>query len=221
MNISDKDVYEHMMNFADDKTIINMLSVNRQFNDEKFFEKVMKRRYPLLIEFRKEGESWKRLFIRMVHILAILNEKYNIPYIPTKGCDPEKLLKIPKRDIYNQAGMCAAAGNHVDILKQLIETGKMRGVWQEFNFASQYGSIQVMDFLYNTRNFLNLQLAMLAAIHGKQLSSIKFLQEKGVRVHPTSTFMKDAEDKGNVEIINYLKNYKNYPKKPNMSLTIV
>ena len=76
MNIADKDVYEYMLNFADDKTIINMLSVNKHFNDEKFFEKVMKRRYPLLIEFRKEKESWKHLFIRMVHILALLYEKY-------------------------------------------------------------------------------------------------------------------------------------------------
>jgi hypothetical protein len=38
-----KDVYEYLLNFADDRTIINMLSVNKKFNDPIFFEKLLKR----------------------------------------------------------------------------------------------------------------------------------------------------------------------------------
>jgi hypothetical protein len=47
------------MNFADDKTILNMLSVNKKFNDSIFFEKIMKKRYPLLIKYKKKKETWK------------------------------------------------------------------------------------------------------------------------------------------------------------------
>ena len=58
-----KDTYEHILNFAEDREIIIMLSLNKKFNDEKLFERVMKKRYPLLIRFRKENETWKELYV--------------------------------------------------------------------------------------------------------------------------------------------------------------
>ena len=108
MEVGNKDVYEYISNFADDKTVINMIRANpKVFDNENFYEKVMRRRYPLLIEFRKENETWKALYLRMVYILAKLQEDYQIPYIPTKGCSPERLLDMTQgtrpQTIYNFA----------------------------------------------------------------------------------------------------------------------
>jgi len=58
MNIP-KDVYEHMTKFADDKTIVNMLSVNKSFRNEEFFKRILERKYPLLIIFKGKNQSWK------------------------------------------------------------------------------------------------------------------------------------------------------------------
>ena len=49
------DVYEYLANFADDRTILNMLSVNKKFNDEKFFKRVIQRKYPLLLRNRMKA----------------------------------------------------------------------------------------------------------------------------------------------------------------------
>ena len=48
----DKDTYEYLTNFADDRTILNMLAVNRKFNDDDFFRRVLQRKYPTLLEFK-------------------------------------------------------------------------------------------------------------------------------------------------------------------------
>ena len=77
MNLT-KDTYEYLLNFADDRDIINMLSVNKKFNDEKLFEKIMRKKYPELIREKKKGESWKSLFVRMVYYMSLLQEKYGI-----------------------------------------------------------------------------------------------------------------------------------------------
>ena len=73
------DVYEYITNFADDRTIIDMLSVNKKFNGEVYFRRILRRKYPLLLNFQKRGETDKRLFIRMTYYIANLGD---IPYIP-------------------------------------------------------------------------------------------------------------------------------------------
>jgi len=66
MNIP-KDVYEYMTKFADDKNIVNMLSVNKTFRNEEFFKRVLERKYPLLIPFKKENKTWKDFYLEMCY----------------------------------------------------------------------------------------------------------------------------------------------------------
>ncbi len=210
MDISDKDVYEYMMNFADDRTLLNMLSVNKQFRDENFFKKVMERRYPLLIEYRKEGETWRHLFIRMVVYLSELWEKYQIPYIPTKGCNPKSLLDRKNR-IYSSALLCAASGNQLQITKYLVEEKGATDLFNSFNWASMNGSIEVMEYLYQKsensvgNRKVNLGTAIVNAIVKEQISSINFLLKKGYIIKQRDIQFAELEGKNN--IANYLKQF--------------
>ena len=88
MNLT-KDTYEYLTNFADDKDIVKMLSVNKQFSDPIFFERIFKRKYPLLIKFKSENETWKNFYLRMVKNIAKLEEQYHIPYIAHPDFNPE------------------------------------------------------------------------------------------------------------------------------------
>ena len=54
----DKDTYEYLTNFADDRTILNMLAVNRKYNDDNFFRRVLQRKYPTLLDFKKKNETY-------------------------------------------------------------------------------------------------------------------------------------------------------------------
>ena len=101
MEIGDKDIYEYIVNLADDRTVLNMLAVSRRFNDDSYFKKILETRYPLLLEFKEESESYKKFYLQMIKNIAILWEQYKIPYIPSKGFNPESVLQVAKSRVLN------------------------------------------------------------------------------------------------------------------------
>ena len=143
------DVYLYLLDFADDRTVLQMLSVNKKFSDDTFFERIIDRKYPLLKEFKKNDETWRRFFIRMTYYIAKLNEEFGIPYIPTKGYSPEKLYKLwnKEKNIYNGAMCYAAEGGHLDIVQYLIDE---KGA-NHFNIAIHYaaggGNLDIVKYL--------------------------------------------------------------------------
>ena len=85
-----KDAYLEIAKTADDKSVVKMLSVNRKFHDDEFFKLVFEHRYPLLIKFKKDKESWKDFYLRMVMYIAKLKEEYDLDYIPSPKFNPQK-----------------------------------------------------------------------------------------------------------------------------------
>lgn len=96
-----KDIYMKIVGEMSDKDVLSMLSVNKKFNDPEFFRQIMFQRYPLLIKYRKEGESWKMLYLRMVTYILKLKEEYNIDYIPAPSFNPKNFyytLEVGKKE---------------------------------------------------------------------------------------------------------------------------
>ncbi len=97
MNVP-KDVYLEIVHKMSDRDVLNMLSVNKKYNNEEFFRQILVRRYPLLIAFRKyvinrdkyKEESWKALYLRMIKYIGLLKEKYNVDYIAAYNFNPKK-----------------------------------------------------------------------------------------------------------------------------------
>jgi Ankyrin repeats (3 copies)/Ankyrin repeat len=232
MNIP-KDLYEYLTNFADDKTILNMLSVNKKFRDEKFFQRVIERKYPLLIEFKKDEETWKQFYLRMSYYIAKLEEKLGIPYIPTEGYDPEEFYKDYKdsKDIFDFALYEAAEGGHMDIVKLMIEKGAtsfdLAMVWAaeagqmeivnfmiekgatEFNrgmaWAAGGGYMEIVKLMIE-KGATNFDWAITNAAKGGYMEIVKLMIEKGAtKFNPA---MKLASKRGHMEIVEYLKQFK-------------
>ena len=96
-----KDVYLMMTDYSSDQDVINMLSVNKTYNDPIFFQRIISKRYPNLLKLKREKESWKNFYLRMLSYLSLLKEKYNVPYIPTPWFDPISIYEqIQKSDLY-------------------------------------------------------------------------------------------------------------------------
>ena len=233
MEVGNKDVYEYISNFADDKTVINMIRANpKVFDNEKFYEKVMRKRYPLLIEFRKENETWKALFLRMVYVLAKLQEDYQIPYIPTKGCNPEKLFY--SKNMYEEALFCAAAGGNLPLIDYFLGKGavnitvalKMASRYSDLNTikylltktandyedASAGGKINTMKFALETLKNLEFMIndpfgrvSLALAINNGQIEAIDFLIENGITIRPIN--IEKAEQAGKYDIAAYLRKF--------------
>ena len=86
-----KDTYEYLLNFADDKTILNMLSTNKRFRDEEFFERIMKKRYPLIVRFKDVNQNWREFYIQTIYYLSKLLEVFQLPYLPTLDFNPKAI----------------------------------------------------------------------------------------------------------------------------------
>ena len=147
MEVRDKDIYEYIMGLADDRTIVNMLAVNRKFNDDSYFRKVLEKRYPLLLRFKKNDETYKPFYLREVKYMAKLWEEYEIPYIPTPDYDPEYLyVKFGKDRIYTTILMEAVEYGDIKLAKHLINKG---AEVNRFTYISAAigGNVDVFKFL--------------------------------------------------------------------------
>jgi len=131
-----KDMVFKIMDEMDDFTLLNFCKINNQrdsegvlyCNNEKFWENRLLRKYPLLIKFKGENESWKEFYLEMVYYLSKLEENFGIPYIPyipTRYYNPKRFYKKFKdsEDIFNEAMIWAVKGGHVDIVELIIEKG--------------------------------------------------------------------------------------------------
>ena len=177
MEVGNKDVYEYISNFADDKTVINMILANPKiFDKENFYEKVMRKRYPLLIEFRKENETWKALYLRMIYVLAKLQEDYQIPYIPTKGCNPEKLLY--SKNMYEEALFCAAAGGNLPLIDYFLGKGAVN-ITVALKMASRYSDLNTIKYLLTktANDYEDYGTILEAASAGGKIDTMKFALE--------------------------------------------
>ena len=174
MNIGDKDIYERITNFADDRTILSMLSVNKKFRDENLFKRIIQRRYPLLIEFKQPEETWQHFFIQMTYYIHKLQEDYGIPYIPTKGYDPREILG--KEYIYDQAMKYAAKGGYKDLVEFFIQKGA-----DNWNYgmigAAEGGSLDLVKFFID-KGANNWNMGMFYAKRGGHKDLVEFFKQK-------------------------------------------
>ena len=173
-----KDVYEYLTNFADNRTILNMLSVNKKFNDEEFFKRVMLRKYPLLIRDRRKYESMKQLFIRMSYYISKLEEDYDIPYIPTVGWNPQ-IYEVYKDNpnIINMAMKYAAKGGHLDILQSMMDRGATY-LEESMAAASEEGRLDIIKFLIS-KGAQDFNQSLTSASAYGQLDIVKFMIDNG------------------------------------------
>ncbi len=185
MEIHDKDIYEYIVNLADDRDVINMLAVNRKFNDDSYFKKILEKRYPLLLRFKIDNETYKQFYLKMVKYMALLWEKYQIPYIPGKDFNPKYFYeKFGKNRIYTIALYEAAEIGDIKLAQYLMDKGARV---DEFTYISVGvgGSVEMMKFLlqkYSPPNYKYLQSTLRYAKENNQQSLIDFLVESGVKI---------------------------------------
>jgi hypothetical protein len=72
-----KDTYSYLMQFADDRTILNFLSTKKKFQDSFFFENVVRRKYKGMVKFKKD-ETWKNFYLKIIKFLSTTYENDKI-----------------------------------------------------------------------------------------------------------------------------------------------
>ena len=180
-----KHTYEYLLNFADDKDIINMLSVNKKFHDEEFFERIMKRKYPDLIKYRKDDETWKQLFVRMVYYISLITEKFGIPHFV--GLNPIPIFNGILDPFYAIVTTAAEVGN-VEVLNLLNFDDKAPVYFEHMlEYAANSGQLNVIKYFLHQKPSHSKQVGINAAYKNhvdiiKYLFENKYIEEKDLNI---------------------------------------
>tara|TARA_R110001599_G_scaffold5250_1_gene26379 strand:+ start:43 stop:666 length:624 start_codon:yes stop_codon:yes gene_type:complete len=199
-----KDTYEYLTNFADDRTILNMLSVNKKFRDEQFFKRVMDRKYPFLIQFKPERESMKDLFIRMTYYISKLEEESGIPYINSEYYNPKILYSHRPKDRYDYALLYASHVGDMNLIKLLISKGA-KDFSNAMTDAADGGHIDIVKF-FMTKGARSFTISMAKAAYSGHLDIVKLMLKNGARNLDLSIGYAATGD--HQEILDFLKEYK-------------
>ena len=193
-----KDIYEYLTRFVDDKTIISMFSVNKKFNSEEFYTRVLRRKYPLLLTFKVK--TMKYLYVHMTHYISKLKTEYDIPYIPSSQVSPRNLYeRYMKKDIKSFAMSVAAGEGHMDLVKVMVDKGAT-DVNRSLRAAAYSGYMDIVKFLLNI-GATDIDEAISTAVMNKQIDIVKFLLEKGADVNKALTSAFESEQRDMIEYL--------------------
>jgi len=213
-----KDVILKIMDEMDDSTLLNFCKTNDQrdsggvlyCNNEIFWENRLTKYYPLLLEFKKNDDTYKNFFIEMSHYISKLEEGFGIPYIPTEGYNPKELYNINsvkkeelginynERNIYNEAMEEAARGGQLEIIKLMIEKGA-NNFDRVMNSAARKGHMDIVKFMIDKATAYGFNWAMrIASIEG-QMEIVKLMIENGADDFNNS--MASAAKGGRMDIV--------------------
>jgi Ankyrin repeats (3 copies) len=189
----------------DDKTLLSFCKTDKYFNlkicnDDGFWKRRMEEKYPLLIKYKKG--TWKQFYIKMAYYISKLDEKFGIPYIPTKGYNPEQFYKDNK-DIFNSAMVSAARGGHMEIVNLMIEKGAT-DFDKAMNYAAYGGHIEIVKLMIK-KGATDFDWAVRNAALGGHMEIVKLMIEKGAT--DFSRIIINAAEGGHMDIVEYLKQF--------------
>lgn len=184
MEVGDKDIYEYIVGLADDRTVLNMLAVNKKFNDDLYFKKILEKRYPLLlIKYKNEDETYKQFYLRMVKYIAELWEVYKIPYIPAEDFNPKSLLQVANSRLLNPYTLAltdAVEINDVKLAQYLLDKGAKVSILAYWGVGYR-GSVNTLKFLMEKNNSDSwLRRALASAKENNNDEIVEYLEKLGI-----------------------------------------
>ena len=196
-----KDAYLYLAQFADDKTILSMLSVDKKFNDPKFFQQVLENKYPLLVKYKYETQKWKRFYIDMVYCISKIEEEHGISYYSVDGYNPKEHCNQNKQRIINSIMLKAAKGGQKDIINLMIEKGA--DVFDRaMAYAAKGGYKDIVNLMIE-KGATGFNRAMRFAAYGGYKDIVNLMIKKGANHFDWA--MANAATGGHKDIVEYLR----------------
>ena len=207
-----KDLVNHLINNVDDKSILQLIKTSNRFRnlaDERFFEELIKRRYPYFVKWKLRNETWKELFSNMVYYMEKLEKEFGIPYIPTEFFDPRRfyLNNKGKMSIWNQALLYANVYGDINIVKKLLTTMRKMGETPKLDssfIAAEKGNLNLLKYLIS-QGYRGFNYALSRAAFVGQLEIVKYLVENFNNLDITSALDYARRNKNNKEVVEYLE----------------
>jgi hypothetical protein len=208
-----RDVDREILGKLDDKDLLKVCSIDKYtWNtvcDDSFLKRRLLTKYPEIEEQKKKSETWKQFFLRAVHYIALMKEKFDYNYTFGNFVRQYELLKTYKRN-ENNIGLLLYISSANGELALVIWSLKNGAVLRDGDLisASRNGHLSVVKYLVEhgaNIHALN-DVALNDASTKGHLDIVKYLVEHGANIHASNDLaLFNAGMNGHLDVVKYLK----------------
>ena len=207
-----KDIDREILRYVDDGELLKICGLNRKtwhdVCDDNFLIRRLSK-YPNVEKYRKENETWKRFYLRVIHYLEKMKETFgfiysdgdfNLQYVILKGARNEKDL-LNKTCTYGELSLVKFA---------LARGAKIHSYGGDIalGWAAENGHLHVVKYLVEECKAdlsKDDEFALRWASGAGYLDVVKYLVEHGANIHEREDgALRQASQEGQLEVVKYL-----------------
>ncbi len=173
-----KDVDREILKHIDDRELLKICSIDRRMWRDVCDDDFLRRRlrYPGIEKYKRENESWKEFYLRVIYITDKMARNYNFIY---QTGDFEKQYKLLQKYKPKKMIREAAEAGELDLVKHALKHGA-----------------DIRDAPY----------ALIDAAENGHLDIVRYLVEQGISPHAASDeALRLARGRGHYRIVEYLR----------------
>ena len=206
-----KDVDREILKHVDDEELLKFCSLDRktwnEVCDDNFLRRRLNNNYPGTNQYKKDDESWKQFFLKVLYYKAKMKEKFEFEFTGGDFKKQYELLKSYK----NIPGLLFAGAHQGET--SLVKYASKKGV--DIRTSSNYplrlaalkGHLDVVKYLVEEGANIHVQndYPLRFASVGGHLNVVKYLVEKGANIHAEDDeALRWASRNGHLEVVKYL-----------------
>ena len=171
-----------------------MLSVNKKFLNEEYYQRIIERKYPELIQFKNKdiktcrerkivylnyNLNWRNFYIKNVYYMLKIQDIYKIPYFACKKLIPERILYQMNRanTPHSWALTKALQQGNVEIINLIVGKNLADISSSSLTSAVKSGNFPLIRVIYFHRLHKNLKYPLFYAIYKNRRDIVDFLTE--------------------------------------------
>ena len=203
------DTDREILRYVEDERLLKVCSINKRMWNSVCDNQFLQRRlsaYPEIEKYKKEEESLKIFYSRVVYHITKMRRKFNFVYTSGDFCRHLYMLEQFKgADLLINSVM----HGELDLIKYSLKNGSdiNAGYSSPIKEAAHYGHLEILKYLEATgaNIFVHDNHPLRLAASFGHLEVIKYLIGRGADIHSYENFSLIISIKnGNFEIVKYL-----------------
>ena len=207
-----KDIDREVLKYVDDKELLMASSLNRKTWYEVCDDNFLRRRlskYPNVEKCKKETESWKRFYLRAIHYIEKMKEKFGFDYSDGDFRLQYDILKDSgndEKDLLNRSSAYA----QLSLIKFAVSQGARiyPGGSVAVSWAAENGHLDIVKYLVEDQKadiHYNDEFALQWASGAGYLDVVKYLVEHGANIQEREDgALRQASKNGHLDVAEYL-----------------